>query len=82
MSKIRIITDSNSGITVDDARELGVTVLPMPFSIDEEVFFEQESLTQEQFYEELAAGKNIMTTQPSPGQVMGIWDALQVSLLI
>lgn len=74
MSKIRIITDSNSGITVNDARELGVTVLPMPFSIDEEVFFEQESLTQEQFYEELAAGKNIMTTQPSPGQVMGIWD--------
>ena len=74
MSKIRIITDSNSGITVDDARELGVTVLPMPFSIDEEIFFEQESLTQEQFYEELAAGKNIMTTQPSPGQVMGIWD--------
>lgn len=74
MSKIRIITDSNSGITVDDARELGVTVLPMPFSIDEAVFFEQESLTQEQFYEELAAGKNIMTTQPSPGQVMGIWD--------
>lgn len=74
MSKIRIITDSNSGITVDDARELGVTVLPMPFSIDEEVFFEQESLTQEQFYEELAAGKNIMTTQPSPGQVMRIWD--------
>ena len=74
MSKIRIITDSNSGITVDDARELGVTVLPMPFSIDEEVFFEQESLTQEQFYEELAAGKNIMTTQPSPGKVMGIWD--------
>ena len=74
MSKIRIITDSNSGITVDDARELGVTVLPMPFSIDEEVFFEQESLTQEQFYEELVAGKNIMTTQPSPGQVMGIWD--------
>ena len=74
MSKIRIITDSNSGITVDDARELGVTVLPMPFSIDEEEFFEQESLTQEQFYEEMAAGKNIMTTQPSPGQVMGIWD--------
>ena len=74
MSKIRIITDSNSGIPVDDARELGVTVLPMPFSINEEVYFEQESLTHEQFYEELAAGKDIMTTQPSPGQVMGIWD--------
>ena len=74
MSKVRIITDSNSGITVEDARELGVTVLPMPFSINEEVYFEQESLTQEQFYEELAAGKDIMTTQPSPAQVMGIWD--------
>ena len=46
----------------------------MPFSINEEVYFEQESLTHEQFYEELAAGKDIMTTQPSPGQVMGIWD--------
>ena len=74
MSKVRIITDSNSGITVEDATELGVTVLPMPFSINEEVYFEQESLTHEQFYEELAAGKDIMTTQPSPGQVMGIWD--------
>lgn len=74
MSKVRIITDSNSGITVEAARELGVTVLPMPFSINEEVYFEQESLTHEQFYEELAAGKDIMTTQPSPGQVMGIWD--------
>ena len=74
MSKVRIITDSNSGITVEDARELGVTVLPMPFSINEEVYFEQESLTHEQFYEALAAGKDIMTTQPSPAQVMGIWD--------
>ena len=74
MSKVRIITDSNSGITVEDARELGVTVLPMPLSINEEVYFEQESLTHEQFYEELAAGKDIMTTQPSPAQVMGIWD--------
>ena len=74
MSKVRIITDSNSGITVEEARELGVTVLPMPFSINEEVYFEQESLTHDQFYEELAAGKDIMTTQPSPGQVMGIWD--------
>ena len=74
MSKVRIITDSNSGITVEDARELGVTVLPMPFSINEEMYFEQESLTHEQFYEELAAGKDIMTTQPSPAQVMGIWD--------
>ena len=74
MSKVRIITDSNSGITVEAARELGVTVLPMPFSINEEVYFEQESLTHEQFYEELAAGKDIMTTQPSPAQVMGIWD--------
>lgn len=74
MSKVRIITDSNSGITVEAAKELGVTVLPMPFSINEEMYFEQESLTHEQFYEELAAGKDIMTTQPSPGQVMGIWD--------
>ena len=74
MSKVRIITDSNSGITVEAARELGVTVLPMPFSINEEMYFEQESLTHEQFYEELAAGKDIMTTQPSPAQVMGIWD--------
>lgn len=74
MSKVRIITDSNSGITVEEAIELGVTVLPMPFSINEEMYFEQESLTHEQFYEELAAGKDIMTTQPSPGQVMGIWD--------
>ena len=74
MARTAIATDSNSGITQSQAKELGVFVLPMPFFMRGKIQFEDIDLTQEQFYEELAAGKNIMTTQPSPGQVMGIWD--------
>ena len=74
MSKIAIVTDSNSGITQAEAPELGIYVLPMPFMIDEETFFEDIDLTQEQFYEKLSTGAGISTSQPSPESVMKLWD--------
>lgn len=76
MAKIAIVTDSNSGITQKQADELGVYVLPMPFLINEETFFEDISLTQEEFYKRLAEGANISTSQPSPESVMNKWDEL------
>ena len=74
MSKVAVITDSNSGITQSQAKELGIYVLPMPFFINEETYFEDISLTQEQFYEMLKGGANIHTSQPSPESVMQLWD--------
>ena len=74
MSKVAIVTDSNSGITQADSKELGIFVLPMPFMINEETFFEDISLTQEEFYEKLASGANISTSQPSPDSVMNLWN--------
>ncbi len=74
MSKVAIITDSNSGITQSQAKELGIFVLPMPFFINEETYFEDISLTQEQFYEMLKGGAEIHTSQPSPDSVMQLWD--------
>ncbi len=76
MSKIAIVTDSNSGITQAQAKELGVFVLPMPFMINEEEYFEDISLTQEGFYEKLASDANISTSQPSPENVMNLWNEL------
>ncbi len=72
--KTAIVTDSNSGITRTEAETLGVRVLPMPFFIDEELFYEEISLTQEQFYEKLKNDADIKTSQPSPGEVMDLWD--------
>ncbi|MBO5352305.1 MAG: DegV family protein [Lachnospiraceae bacterium] len=72
--KTAIVTDSNSGITQAQAKELGVFVLPMPFFINEEVFYEDISLTQEEFYKKLAEDADISTSQPSPGEVMDLWD--------
>ncbi len=69
-----IVTDSNSGITQAQAGELGIYVLPMPFFINEELFFEDISLTQEEFYQRLEADADISTSQPSPGEVMDMWD--------
>ena len=74
MSKVAIITDSNSGITQAQGKEMGIFVLPMPFFINEETFYEDISLTQEQFYEKLRGGAEIHTSQPSPESVMQLWD--------
>ncbi len=74
MGKIAIVTDSNSGITQDKGKELGIYVLPMPFFIDGELYFEDITLSQEQFYEKLGADSDISTSQPSPGNVMELWE--------
>lgn len=76
MSKIAIVTDSNSGITQELAKEMGVYVLPMPFTINGETYFEDVNLTQEEFYGLLTDGADISTSQPSPDSVMKLWNEL------
>ena len=74
MGKVAIITDSNSGITQKEAALLGIKVVPMPFYINEELFFEDITLTQEQFYEKLEEDAEISTSQPSPGDILDLWN--------
>ena len=74
MSKIAVITDSNSGITQSQASELGVFVVPMPFTINNEDYFEDINLSQEQFYQKLAEDASVSTSQPSPDSLMTMWD--------
>ena len=74
MSKVIVVTDSNSGITPDEAKKLGVEVSPMPFYIDEQMYYENIDLTQEQFYEKLTAGGDIKTSMPLVGDVTDKWD--------
>ncbi|MCI8940477.1 MAG: DegV family protein [Dorea sp.] len=76
MSRVAIVTDSNSGITQKQGEELGIRVLPMPFYINEELFFEDITLTQEEFYKRLAEDADISTSQPSPGDVTDLWDEI------
>ena len=76
MNKIAIVTDSNSGITQDQGRELGVRIIPMPFYINEVMYLEGITLTQEEFYERLKKDEPISTSQPSPGEICGLWDTL------
>ena len=76
MRKIAIVTDSNSGITQDQGRELGVHVVPMPFYINDVMYLEGITLTQEEFYERLKKDETISTSQPSPAEVCGLWDNL------
>lgn len=76
MAKTAIATDSNSGISQEMAKRLGISVLPMPFTIDDQLYFEDVTLTQEQFYEKLQSDCTITTSQPAPGDVMDLWDRL------
>lgn len=76
MRKIAIVTDSNSGITQDEGRKFGISVLPMPFYINEVMYLEGVTLSQEEFYERLKKDEPISTSQPNPGEVCGLWDTL------
>lgn len=76
MSRVVVVTDSNSGITQAEAKELDVVVMPMPFYINEEMFYEDIDLTQEQFYAKLAEGGDIKTSMPLVGDVTDKWDEL------
>ena len=74
--KTAIMTDTNSGITKEEAKELGIFSLPMPVIIDDKVYFEGTDINQTEFYEALTTGKDVKTSQPSPGDVLDMWDML------
>lgn len=76
MSRIAIVTDSNSGITQKEGKELGISVIPMPFYINDELYFEDITLTQEEFYQKLDEDADIKTSQPAPGDVLDLWEKL------
>lgn len=74
--KIGILTDTNSGITPDQAVRFGIHLVPMPVMIDGETFFENESILQEEFFRRLSQGAVVSTSQPSPGALMDCWEEL------
>ncbi len=76
MLKTAIVTDSNSGITQAEGKALGITVLPMPFYINEKMYYEDIDLTQEQFYQMLQGGASISTSQPIVANLLELWDHL------
>lgn len=76
MKKIAIVTDSNSGISQKQGKEMGISVVPMPFFVEGELFLEDITLSQEEFYKRLNEDSDISTSQPSPGEVLELWDKL------
>lgn len=76
MSRVAIMTDSNSGITQEEGQKKGIYILPMPFLMGEETFFEDINLSQREFYENLKSGISISTSQPSPESVISMFDRL------
>lgn len=74
MKKIGIVTDSHSSISQGEAKRLGIKVLPMPFYVEEECYYENVTLSREDFFEKLKSGVTVTTSQPSPAEVMKIWD--------
>lgn len=76
MSKIAVTTDTNSGISCEDAEKYGVYSLAMPFTIDGEEYFEGVNCTYEQFFEKLAQGADVKTSQPSIYSLKEFWDEI------
>ena len=76
MGNVAIVTDSNSGISQAEGKELGIYVIPMPFLVDGKLYFEDVDMNKEQFYHFLENDADLSTSQPSPGDVMDLWDNL------
>lgn len=74
--KTAIVTDSNSGIFMEEGRKLGVHVIPMPVIIEGKTYYEGKNLSHEEFYQMLSEHKDVSTSQPSPGDVMDVWEDL------
>lgn len=72
--QVCILTDTNSGITQKQAEKLGVHLVPMPILIDGEIFFEDVTLSQKEFFDRLSAGADVSTSQPAIGKLMELWD--------
>ena len=73
---VAVMTDTNSGISVEEGKENGIYVLPMPVIIDEENYTEGVDISHEQLYEALNSGRDVSTSQPAPGDVTEMWDRL------
>lgn len=69
-----VMTDTNSGMTKEEASDLGIYLLPMPIIIEDQIYYEGENLSSSEFYEFLISGKKVTTSQPSPGDVIAMWD--------
>ena len=76
MANIAIMTDTNSGISPEEAAKLNVYMLKMPFFVDAEEFFEYGSLSYDEFFHRMSSGAEISTSQPSPGALCEMWDSL------
>ena len=74
--KTAVMTDSNSGITPEEGKKIGIYSLPMPVIIEGDVFYEGKNITQEEYYGAMTSGKNVTTSRPSPGDVMDMWDGI------
>ncbi len=74
--KIAIATDTNSGITAMEGEKLGVFVLAMPVNVEETIHYEGIDITSEQLYDAMRQHRDVSTSQPSPGQLMELWDGI------
>lgn len=74
--KVAIVSDTNCGITLDEAKELGIYLVTMPFFVDGEEYYEYKTMNHEMFFEQLRAGKDVSTSMPSPADLIDMWEKL------
>ena len=74
--KVAIMTDSNSSITVDEGKSKGIYVMPLPVIVDDKTYIECETITSEELYQSMLDGKSVKTSQPSPGDLMDMWESI------
>ena len=74
--KTAIVTDTNSGISASQAEAMGIHLIPMPFFIGGETYYEGKDISHALFFEKMADGVEVSTSQPSPADIIALWESL------
>lgn len=75
--KIAVVTDSGSGLTKQQADELGIFYLPLQIIIQDKMFLDGENITVEEIYEYLRNGEMPTTSMPPMGLVEELFTQLK-----
>lgn len=77
MNRIAVATDTNSGLSQEEAKELGIYLLPMSFLINGKQYYEGIDITPAEFFDKLDDPNTLVSTsQPAPAEVTDLWDKI------
>lgn len=77
MATVKIVTDSSAGLTDEEVEKYHITIVPLTVMIDDVVYVERHTITNEEFINKMESSKTFpKTSQPPLGDFIKVFDEL------